>query len=251
MKLLRCILPALFAMAGGLTPAFAQTAIDLGSAANYAVLAGSAITFTGATTITGDVGSFPTPAITGVTPTFLSGSNHAGDSFTQTAKTDLASAYADAAGRSGLSIATGLGGTTLTPGVYSAGTFDITGTLTLNGSGVYIFQAGTTLGTAIGGTVLLTNGAQADNVFWQVGSSATFLASSVFVGNVLALTSITVGTGSVIDGRALAINGAVTFNGGNTIAIPAAIPEPAATAAMVAGLMGLLVAVRRRGRRVS
>lgn len=249
MKNLRHILPALFVLVGGISPGFAQTAIDLGSSANFAVLAGSAITFTGATTITGDVGSYPTPAITGVTPTFLSGSNHGGDSFTQTAKADLASAYADAAGRSGTIIATELGGTTLTPGVYSAGTFAITGNLTLNGSGVYIFQAGSTLGTAIGGTVLLTNGAQADNVFWQVGSSATFLDNSVIVGNVLAFTSITAGTGNMVDGRLLAMGGAVTFGSG-TITAPAAIPEPSTTAVLVAGLMGLVVAVRRFGRRV-
>lgn len=246
-KILPRILPALIALAGGLTTAFAQIAVDLGSAANFAVLAGSAITFSGPTTVTGDIGSSPTATITGIgSVTFLSGSNHAGDSFTQTAKADLLTAYNDAAGRSGsTTIGTQLGGTTLTPGVYSAGTFAITGNLTLNGSGVYIFKSAAALDTAISSQVLLTGGAQAANVFWQVTSSATFLSSSVFVGNVLALTSITIGTGSVIDGRALAINGAVTFDGTNTISAPAAIPEPAATAALAAGLMGLVVSFLR------
>jgi cytoskeletal protein CcmA (bactofilin family) len=233
------------AFAGWQTQAIAQTTVDLGSAASFAVLAGSAITFTGATTVSGDIGSYPTNAITGVTPTFLSGSNHGNDSFTQTAKSALASAYADAAGRSGTVIGTQLGGTTLTPGVYSAGTFAINGNLTLDGSGVYIFQSAAALDTAISSQVLLTNGAQAGNVFWQVASSATFLSSSVFVGNVLANTSITVGTGSVIDGRVLAMNGAVTFDGGNTVSIPTAIPEPATTAALAAGLMVLVIGVRR------
>ena len=238
------------AFASWQTHANAQATIDLGSAADFAVLAGSAITFTGATTVSGDVGSYPTPAITGIeNVTFLSGSNHAGDASTQAAKTALASAYADAFGRSGTTIGTQLGGSTLTPGVYSAGTFAITGNLTLNGGGVYIFQAGSTLDLAADSNVFLTNGATAANVFWQVGSSATFLTNSAFVGNLLAFTSITVGIGTDIDGRLLAQNGAVTLGGTNTISVPTAIPEPATTAALAAGLMGLVVIGVRRIRR--
>jgi hypothetical protein len=234
------------AVAGWQTRANAQVAVNLGSAADFAVLAGSAITFTGATTVNGDVGSHPTPAITGIANvTFSSGSNHAGDAATQTAKTALASAYADAFGRSATGIGSELGGATLTPGVYSAGTFAITGNLTLNGSGVYILQAGSTLDLAADSNVLLTNGATAANVFWQVGSSATFLTNSDFVGNLLAFTSITVGIGTDINGRLLAQNGAVTLGGTNTISVPTAIPEPATTAALVAGLMGLVVGARR------
>lgn len=255
MKILRCLLPALFALAGGLTPAFAQTAIDLGTAANFAILGGAGITFTGATSLTGDIGTFPTATIVNAgNASFVSGSNHAGDAFTQTAKTDLAAAYADAAGRVvDLTVATQLGGTTLAPGVYdsAAGTFAITGNLTLNGSGVYVFKMLSTLDTAVGSQVLLSGGAQAANVFWQVGTTATFLTSSVFVGNVLAATSITAGIGTVVDGRLLAQTGSVTMGGTNAVTAPAAIPEPATTAALAAGLMGLLVAVRRLGRRVS
>jgi len=240
------LLLTLLSIAGWQAQAHAQATIDLGSAADFAVLAGSAITFTGATTVSGDVGSYPTPAITGIgNVTFLSGSNHAGDASTQAAKTALASAYTDAFGRSGTAIGTQLGGSTLTPGVYSAGTFAITGNLTLDGSGVYIFQAGTTLDLAADSNVFLTNGATAANVFWQVGSSATFLTNSAFVGNLLAFTSITVGIGTDIDGRLLAQNGAVTLGGTNTISVPTAIPEPATTAALVAALMGLVIGGHR------
>ena len=249
MKILLRLLPVLFALSGGLTPVAAQTAIDLGTAANFSILGGAGITFSGATTLTGDIGTFPTATIAGAgNASFVSGSNHAGDAFTQAAKTDLAAAYADAAGRVvDLTVGTQLGGTILAPGVYDsvAGTFAITGNLTLNGNGVYVFKMLSTLDTAIGSQVLLSGGAQAANVFWQVGSSATFLDSSIFVGNVLAATSITAGIGMVVDGRLLAQNGSVTMGGTNAVTAPAAIPEPAATAALAAGLMGLIIGVRR------
>lgn len=236
-------------LGGGCTIARAQLAVDLGSAATFAALAGSEMTFGGATTVTGNIGSYPTGTISTVgNVTFLSGVNHGGDATTQAAQSDLALAYTDAAGRVvDAVLGTELGNTTVTPGVYNsvAGTFGITGDLTLSGSGVYIFKMATTLDTAVNSNVLLTNGATADSVFWQVGSAATFLASSSFVGNVLAMTSITVGTGSEVDGRLMALNGAVTFNGSNVIATPTAIPEPAASVAIAAGLMGVLVGVRR------
>lgn len=139
------------------------------------------------------------------------------------AKTDLTTAYLDAAGRpTTVRIPTELGGTTLTPGVYdsASGTFEITGTLTLNGKGdpnaVFIFKAASTLVTASYSVVSLTNGAHVCNVFWQVGSSATIGTYSAFVGNILALASITVTTGATVDGRVLARNGAVTLDS-NTI----------------------------------
>lgn len=246
------LLLAALVFVGGQSLVRAQAVVDLGSAADFAVLAGSGITFTGATTVTGHIGSYATATITGAgNVTFVSGVNHAGDATTQTAKTDLTTAYNDAFGRSGTTIASQLGGTTLTPGVYSAGTFAITGNLTLNGSGVYIFQAGSTLDAAANSQVLLTNGATAANVFWQVGSSATFLTDALFAGNVLAFTSITLGVGTDVDGRMLAQNGAVSFGGTNTIATPAAIPEPATSVALAAGLMGVLVGVRRWRQRVA
>lgn len=225
----------------------AQSIVDLGTAADFAILAGSGITFSGPTTVTGHLGSHSVATITGADHVmFLSGVNHAGDATTQAAKSDLTAAYDDAVGRSGNVIAAALGGTTRTPGVYAAGTFSLTGDLTLDGAGVYIFQAGSTLDVAAGSRVVLTNGASAAAVFWQVGTSATFLTDVEFAGNVLAFTSITLGSGTVVDGRMLAQNGAVTFGGMNAIATPAAIPEPAASAALAAAALGLFVVLRRR-----
>ena len=212
----------------------AQPTVGLGTANSFAVLAGAGITNTGPTTITGDVGTFPTPAETGFGSVTLHGTNHAGDAVTQQAKTDLTTAYNDAAGRTPIStVGTELGGQTLTAGVYdsAAGTFGITGTLTLNGQGnrnaVFIFKMASTLITASSSNVSLINGAQSCNVFWQVGSSATLGTSSMFRGNILALTSITATTGATVGGRLLARNGAVTLDT-NTItrATCAASPPP-------------------------
>lgn len=237
---------AVLALSSAASSARAQAAIDLGSAAGFSVLAGAGITFTATTTLTGDIGTFPTATIAGAgNVIFLSGVNHAGDATTQAAKIDLTTAYTDASNRTGGTIASQLGGTVLTPGVYSAGTFAITGNLTLNGSGVYIFQSGSTLDAAANSQVLLTGGATADNVYWQVGSSATFLSDASFVGNVLAFASITVGTGTDVVGRLLAETGAVSFGGNNSVAAPTAIPEPATSVALAAAMMGLLVGVHR------
>ncbi|MFA6304585.1 MAG: ice-binding family protein [Patescibacteria group bacterium] len=196
----------------------AATAVSLGVADNFAVLAGSGIANTGATTIVGDVGSYPTLTQTGFGSVTLTGTNHAGDGTTQQAKTDLTAAYLDAAGQGGASaIVADLGGQTLTAGVYnSASSIGLTGTLTLDGGGdanaIFVFQAGSTLTTAAASHVTLTNSAQACNVFWQVGSSATLGTTSDFKGNILALASITDDGGSTIAGRLLARNAAVTLN---------------------------------------
>ena len=206
--------------------AVSPTTVLLGRAASFSVLAGSGITNTGPTTIYGDVGTYPTPSETGFSDVTLYGTNHVDDAVTQGAKTDLETAYIDAAGRTPTTTygpIKDLGGLTLTPGVYNdPSSFAITGTLTLDGEGdpnaVFIFQAGSTLDTAAGSAgspasvVSLTNGAHACNVFWQVGSSATIGTYSIFVGNILALTSIEVKTGATVDGRVLARNGAVTFD---------------------------------------
>ncbi|MBA4137846.1 MAG: hypothetical protein C0518_11060 [Opitutus sp.] len=240
------LLFAALALLGGTSLARAQAAIDFGSAAGFSVLGGAGITFTATTTLTGDVGTFPTATIAGADNIiFLSGVNHAGDATTQAAKIDLTTAYTDASNRTSGTIASQLGGTVLTPGVYSAGTFAITGNLTLNGSGVYIFQSSSTLDAAANSQVLLTGGATADNVYWQVGSSATFLSDATIVGNVMAFASITVGTGTDVIGRLFAQTGAVSFAGNNSVAAPTAIPEPATSVALAAGMMGLLVVVRR------
>lgn len=188
LKFLPVMLVAAVALVGWQPRAHAEAVVDLGSAANFAILAGSGITFTGgATTITGDMGTHATTVIDGAgTFNFVTGQNHAGDAFTQAAKSALAIADTVAAIRaSPTTIATELGRMVLAPGVYTsaATTFGITtGNLTLNGgpNAVFIFQMGSTLDTAGLTQVLLTGGAQASNVFWQVGGSATLGIDSVF-----------------------------------------------------------------------
>jgi hypothetical protein len=266
MKTHSIILLAAVAFAAASPSAYAQTTVDLGSAAGFAVLGGSGITIAGAvssTAITGDIGSFPTPAITGLANVVLNGTNHAGDAVTQAAKTALLAAYTDAAGRTPTTIYDpihDLGGETLTPGVYNNPTsFGITGTLTLDAQGnsgaIWIFQAGSTLTTTALSTtsnsqVVLINGALAENVFWQVGSSVTLGGLSSFVGTVLASESITLVTGATVNGRLLALNGAVTLDT-NGIFLPGAIPEPAGMALLIAAGLGLGVGVRKLRRSTS
>jgi ice-binding like protein len=200
------------------TPAYAaQGPVGLGTADSFAVLAGSGITNTGPTTITGDVGTFPTPSETGFGSVTLSGTNHRGDAVTQGAKNDLVAAYNDAAGRTPVTnVPVELGGSTLLAGVYTSPTFGLTGTLTLDAKGrpdaQFIFQAGSTLIAESNSRVLLLNGADPCHVVWQVGSSATFKTGTRFTGDVLAHTSITAQTRATFQGRLLARNGAVTLD---------------------------------------
>ena len=212
----------------------AATAVSLGAADSFAVLAGSGITNTGATTLNGDMGTYPTTTITGTSTLTINGTNHAGDGVTQSAKTDLVTAYNSAAGQTSTSAISGdLGGRTLVGGVYtSSSSIGLTGALTLNGAGdatsVFIFQAGSTLTTASGSSVVLTNGAQACNVFWQLGSSATIGTGSSFVGTIIAQTSITLTTGATVSGRVLARDGAVTMDT-NTVSRPSCAAVVATT----------------------
>ena len=213
-----------------------EAPVGLGTADNFAVLAGQGVTNTGPTTVNGDLGTWPNPAVTGAGLT-VNGSIHAGDAVAQQAQGDTTIAYDDAAGRTPVTtVATELGGQTLTAGVYdsSAGTFGITGTLTLDGqddpNAVFIFQADSTLLTASSSTVNLINGANACNVFWQVGSSATLGTNSTFRGTILALASITVTTGVTIEGRTLARNGAVTLDTDTITRATCTTPDTTATA---------------------
>jgi hypothetical protein len=199
--------------------AFAATAtVGLGTAASYSVLAGQGVTNTGPSTLAADLGTSPSAAISGFPPGVVGGATHAADAAAGQAQSDLTTAYNDAAGRPTTAAAPAdLVGATLTPGVYTAGgPLGLTGTVTLDAQGdpaaVFVIQAPSTLTTGSNSRVSLVNGAQACNVFWQVSSSATLGTNSGFAGTILALTSVSVGTGATVDGRALARNGAVTLD---------------------------------------
>ncbi len=201
--------------------ALAATSPNLGTALNFTVLAGSTITNTGPSVITGNLGLDPGSSVTGFPPGTVTGVKHISDAVALKAKNDLNTAYTDAANAPVTTDMTGLdlGGKNLTPGVYK---FDssaqLTGTLTLSGNGVYIFQVGSALTTASNSVVQTTNGAQACGVYWQVGSSAMLGSATHFQGTLMALTSITMVTGAnIISGRAMARNGALTLDDNDII----------------------------------
>ena len=206
--------------------ATAQATVSLGAdASTLAVLAGTGITNTGATNITGDIGLSPGTSIGGFPPGVLNGTQHINDNIANQAKSDLTSAYNDAAGRTSTDIVTlsgNMGGLTLTPGLYkSTSSLAISsGNLTFNANGnanaVFIIQIASSLTVTSGLQVILSGGASSSNIFWQVGSSATFGTTSVFKGTIMAMQSITFDTGATLDGKALAQTGAVTL-AGNTI----------------------------------
>lgn len=223
--------------------------VGLGTAAPFAVLAGTpAVTNTGATKITGNLGISPASAVTGFPPGTVSGAIHKADAVALQAQTDLTTAYTDAAGRPVTATHGTLGGLTLVGGVYNAGgvVLDLTGTLTLDGqndpNSVWVFQATSSLTTASSSMVNLINGASPCNVFWQITSSAALGSGSTFVGTIMALTSITMADGVTVNGRALARNGEVTLandtiNNGCS-ASSAASPTPASSGVPNANMGG-------------
>ena len=199
-----------------------QSTVELGAAANFAVLAGSAITSTGATNITGDLGLSPGTSIGGFPPGILVGTQLINTIQSSQAKLDLTAAYNDIAGRTSTDIVTlsgNIGGLTLTPGLYkttstlalSSGdlTFDAKG----NANAVFIIQIASALTVTSGRQVILKGSASASNIFWQVGSSATFGTTSVFKGTIIAMQSITFETGASLNGRALARSGGIVMAG--------------------------------------
>jgi hypothetical protein len=228
----------MLSLAGGSQAAV--TPITLGTADGFAVLAGGGITNTGPSVIAGDIGTFPTTTIVGYSSITQAGTNHAGDAVTQGAKTDLVTAYNAAVAESPTTTVSGdLGGRTLLAGAYnSASSLGLTGTLTLDGAGnpnsIFVFQAGSTLTTASASTILLINGAQSCNVFWQMGSSITLGTNSTIRGSLIAMQSITATTGVTVDGRLLARNGAVTLDSNRVTkptcaAVVTATPTPTVT----------------------
>jgi len=205
-----------------ISPASAQ--IPLGTASNFGVLGGSAVTNTGPTIVNGNLGVSPGSAVTGFPPGLVAGGTiHLADAVAMQAQNDLTVAYNTAAGLACGTDLTGqdLGGQTLTPGVYCfSSSAQLTGTLTLNALGnpnaQFVFKMGSTLTTASGAAVVFVNGAGSCNLFWQVGSSATLGTGTSFAGNILSLQSITMTTGASVAGRLLARNGAVTLDS-NTV----------------------------------
>lgn len=200
------------------SPAQAATStVNLRTAGSYSVLAATAVTSTGRSVASGNVGTSPGTAITGFPPGILTGSIHAGDTHSMTARTDLLTAYADAAGRTPTDSLDGdLAGRTLTAGIYKAtAALTVSTTLTLDArddpTAVFIFQIDAAFSTAAASSVVLANGAQASNVVWQVVGAVSLGANSTFAGNVLGLTAITSGAGSTFIGRALSANGAISL----------------------------------------
>lgn len=205
-----------------------QAPVVLSTAGSFGVVAGSTVTSTGLTSVTGDLGVSSGTAVTGFPPGVVVGTQHAGDPAAAQAVADLTTAYNDAAGRTlcPVTVAGNLGGQTLRPGLYkSTGSLEISsGDLTLDAQGdgdaVFIFQMASTLTTTSGRQVILSGGARAGNVFWQVGTSATLGSTSVFRGTIMADQAITLETGATLDGRVLARIAAVTMDS-NVIVKPA------------------------------
>lgn len=184
----------------------------------FSVLGATTVTNTGLTVLSGDLGLSPGTSVTGFPPGIVLGTQHITDLAAAQAQVELTAAYLDLEGRTGATIVAGnIGGQTLGPGLYkSTSSLAVSsGELTLDGGGdvnaVFIFQIASTLTLTPGRQIILAGGAQAKNVYWQVGSSATLNTTSVFKGSILALTSITVNTGANVEGRLLARNGAVTL----------------------------------------
>jgi hypothetical protein len=232
----------------GVTGVRAQS--SLGTAQSFAVLGGSTVTNTGPSVLTGDLGVSPGAAITGFPPGTATGITHAADAVALQAQSDVTTQYNALASAACTADLTGqdLGGKTLTPGVYCFSTSaQLTGALTLNAQGnanaTFVFKTGSTLTTASASSVAMINGGNPCLVAWQIGSSATLGTTTSFIGNLIALSSISLNTGANIIGRALARNGAVTLDTNNISMASCGVglpPVPALSTWAVIVLVGLL-----------
>ena len=202
-----------------------QGSIELAGASNLAILAGSSITNTGETSVTGNIALSPGTSIGGFPPGVLVGTLHINDIIATQAKLDLTTAYNDAAGRSSTDIVTlsgNIGGLTLTPGLYKStsslaiSSGDLTFDAKENANAVFIIQVASSFTVTSGRQIFLSGGAKAENIFWQIGSSATFGTTSVIKGIVMAMQSITFSTGASLEGKALVQTGTIIM-AGNTI----------------------------------
>ena len=226
--------------------------VSLGTAQSFAVLGSAAVTNTGPSAIFGNLGVAPGSSITGFPPGIVTGGSiRVNDAVANQAHADAATAYTALAGlpvTQDLS-GQGLGGRTLPPGVYFfSSSVLLNGTLTLDGQGQpdphFVFQIGSTITTGSASAIVPINGAKADNVFFQVGSSATLGTGTTFVGTIIALASstTTTGTGASVNGRVIALNGAVTLDS-NAITLPQSVPEPGISVGL--SMLGLLCCRRR------
>ena len=250
------------------------TPVNYGAASSFSILSGAGITFaaTGPSTITGNIGSYPTLSITGVPANviFTTGpsQNHGGDALTQSGKADLSTAFSVAAGETVTTVLSGsdnqLGGKILFPGVYrlpAAATANLIGTLTLDAHGVanpvWIFEATSTLVTASNSSVVLGSGVVPCDVLWVVDSSATLGTGTDFAGTIMASASITLNTNVTLDGRAWALTGAVTLDEDTVTGLPCtsigndpvvSVPDGAGTLLLLASGLAALLGFGRRFR---
>jgi hypothetical protein len=230
--------PVSMGLAAASHPAAAcgQVPVPLASASSYAVLASSTITSTGATALTGDLGLSPGTSVTGFPPGKVTGTQNVTSPGAKNAMANLSVAFLNASGRSNcaVTVAGNIGGQTLTAGLYkSTSSLAISsGDLTLSGggnsNGVFVFQVASAFTTTSGRAVILSDGAQARNVYWEIGSSATIGTTSTMKGTIMAHDSVSMLTGSVLNGRAMAVTGEVSL-AGTTIVVPSSSSSSGST----------------------